>query len=55
MRWMMLGLIPLLICGVMCFGGVILAALGLRHLSERSRDVPPTSGTDDREDIRNWV
>ena len=38
MRWMMLALIPLLICGAMMLGGVVLAALGIRHITDRARD-----------------
>jgi hypothetical protein len=35
MRWMALGLIPILFCLAMCFGGAILAFFGLRHVSDR--------------------
>ena len=34
MEWMAIGLVPLLTCGVMCVGGVVLAALGLRRASD---------------------
>ena len=38
MRWMMLALIPLLICGAVMLGGLVLAALGIRHVSDRARE-----------------
>ena len=38
MRWMMLALIPLLICGAVMLGGLVLTALGIRHISNRGRD-----------------
>jgi hypothetical protein len=33
MRWALV-LVPLLACGLMCFGGVILAALGFRKATQ---------------------
>jgi hypothetical protein len=43
MRWGLV-LVPLLACGLMCFGGVILAALGLRKATE-TRTRPDDSRT----------
>ena len=53
MRWMAIGLIPLVLCGLMCFGGVILAALGLRHITDRPRDSAPVDAAAD--DIRTHI
>lgn len=38
MDWLWaLALLPVLLCGLMCVGGVVLAALGLRQLSSSRR------------------
>ena len=34
MEWIAIGLVPLVMCGVMCIGGIVLAALGLRKVTE---------------------
>ena len=48
MRWTLV-LVPLLMCGLMCFGGVILAAFGISRASRGSgRSRPSPSTTPDR-------
>jgi hypothetical protein len=44
MRWVFnAALLPFVVCGAMCFGGALLAALGLRHgVREASRDASRT-------------
>ena len=38
MNWLWgAALLPLLFCGLMCVGGMVLAALGLRHAAQHSR------------------
>lgn len=37
MGWLMVALIPIVICGAMMLGGVVLAALGLRRVGNRAR------------------
>jgi hypothetical protein len=49
LRWALV-LVPLLGCGLMCFGGVVIAALGFRRATgtrERACDTPaPTAAAD---------
>ena len=52
MEWLWgLAILPVLLCGLMCVGGVVLAALGLRQANARRacRDDDHAAG-DDRQD-----
>ena len=46
LRWTIV-LLPLLMCGLMCFGGVILAALGIGHAA-RNRGAAHSPATTQR-------
>lgn len=51
MEWLWgLAILPVLLCGLMCVGGVVLAALGLRQANSRRACRDDDGTRDDRQD-----
>ena len=46
MEWLGLALVPMVLCGAMCAGGALLAAIGLRKRNRRSRANSRTAHAD---------